>query len=137
MNQAPKPLRPLPSEPSHRASSQITIRTIPASAGRYAAAGCDWAGDWYEGSDGNLIIEVSDAVPVNERWLVAFHEMIEAELCLRQGVTEQMVDEFDFAFKGDGEPGDDPKAPYRKQHRVATLLEELMAREFGIEDYGA
>lgn len=114
---------------------QITIRTIPHAEGRYAAEGQDWAGDWYAGPDGGLIIEVSDAVPENERWLIAFHEMIEAELCLRRGVTAQMVDEFDFAFKGDGEPGDDPKAPYAREHRIATVLEDLMAREFGIEDY--
>lgn len=115
---------------------QITIRTIPRDSGRYAKFDPEWCGDWRSDGAGGILIEVSDAVPENERWLVAFHEMIEAELCLRAGVTEQMVDEFDFAFKGDGEPGDDPKAPYRKQHRVATLLEDLMAREFGIEDYG-
>jgi len=37
----------------------------------------------------------------------------------------------------DGEPGDLPDAPYRKEHRFAMLIEHMMAHELGIEGYVA
>lgn len=110
--------------------ARITIATIPAHAMRY-----DTLGDWREDGD-TLVIEVSDAVPERERVLVALHELVEAVLCLRRGVTTADVDRFDFAFKGSGEPGDAPDAPYQREHRFAMLVEHLMAHEMGLANYG-
>lgn len=65
-------------------------------------------------------------------WAVAVHELVETYLCQRAGITESMVDEFDIAYDqnrlpGDvTEPGDDPKAPYYKQHKFATKVENLL-----------
>lgn len=118
---------------SGQSSKHVThqIVTVPAAEMRY-----DTLGDWRYPGEWLLIIEVSDAVPENERFLVALHELVEAELCWRHGITQKMVDEFDLGFKGEGEPGDDPNAPYRREHRVAMLVEHLVALEMGIDGYG-
>jgi hypothetical protein len=52
------------------------------------------------------------------------HEAIEAYLAIHAGVSPEAVDEFDRAYEAkrkagdDSEPGDDPKAPYRKQRQI-------------------
>ena len=51
-------------------------------------------------------------------------EAIEAYLAMHAGVSPEAVDEFDRAYQAkrkagdDSEPGDDPKAPYRKQRQI-------------------
>lgn len=71
-------------------------------------------------------------------FLVAIHELIEAWLCERQGVTDEAVTAFDMAFeanrpKGDlSEPGDDRVAPYRNQHCYATAVERLVCAALGV-----
>ena len=110
----------------------ILIETIPAESMRYKPT----LGDWFVDGRGVLHIQVSDAVPEAERILIALHELVEVTLCEQRGISQEAVDQFDFAFKGDGEPGDDPEAPYRHQHRFAMLVEHLMAREMGISGYG-
>lgn len=102
----------------------------------YKEEGC---GDWYfDPSNGDLHIRVvgADVLDQDEVFLVALHEFCEAVLCYRAGVTQGAVDAFDTAFKGDGEPGDDMAAPYRKQHRMAMMIEHQMALMMGRWDYG-
>lgn len=52
-----------------------------------------------------------------------------------------MVDEFDFKFEqndanrktpGGDEPGDEPKAPYHRQHSIATAFERILAERWGL-----
>jgi hypothetical protein len=50
-------------------------------------------------------------------------------LCIDRGVSFKAIDRFDMNFKGDGEPGDDPRAPYYRQHQFATQIERLLAKE--------
>lgn len=64
--------------------------------------------------------------------LVGVHELIEAQLCKARGITPEIVDEFDKNFKGQGEPGDDPLCPYRKEHLFATIVEMMLCHELGI-----
>lgn len=100
----------------------------------------DTCGDWfYEGDQ--LVIQVSDRLDGakldrEEQFLIALHELVEAKLCKVHGVSQKLVDDFDRAYRGDGEPGDDPKSPYRLEHRFAMLIEHLMAREMGFNSYG-
>ncbi len=76
--------------------------------------------------------------------LIAVHELIEVALCKKDGISDVMVDQFDMDFEknrapGDqSEPGDDPRAPYRKQHFVATTIERQLAVELGVDwdEYG-
>lgn len=113
--------------------SRIIIEAIDADKQRY-----DTLGDWYFDKNGDLIIRVTGVDPLEQDdvFLVALHEMIEAKLCHRNGVTQGAVDAFDMQFKADGEPGDHPDAPYRKEHRCAMLIEHQTALMMGKFDYG-
>ena len=102
-------------------------------------------GDWRYDDDGNLVIQVArrDIIPnvpgdvlSTELFLIALHELVEARLCLNDGVEQEAVDAFDSNFSGDGEPGDHEDSPYRDQHRRACLLEFMMADWLGITGYG-
>jgi hypothetical protein len=86
------------------------------------------AGDWEWLPDGALMLKVPEYggrdVSV---LLVAIHEMIEAYLCKRDGVTDEQVTRFDVENPKLDEPGDDPRAPYHRQHVVAMALEREAA----------
>lgn len=115
---------------------RIVIETIPEAEMRVPGLG-----DWYY-EDETLHIRAVDTGRSNEDFLVAFHELAEAWLCRDKGVRVQTVDDFDLAFEADktraedDEPGDDPAAPYRVQHRQATMLEHLLALFLGLDAYG-
>lgn len=116
------------------ASSRIIIECLPQEQMRY-----DTTGDWFWDNDGNLIIQVVGGDPLDDdaAFLVALHELVETKLCHKAGITQGAVDTFDFTFKGEGEPGDHPDAPYRVQHRHAMLIEHMMALFLGKTDYGS
>jgi hypothetical protein len=114
----------------------IHILKVPSSEQRY-----DTLGDWYFDAAGDLIIKVSNDVPEmptdDHQNLIALHELVEVLLCRKRLITQKQVDDFDFAAEDcEGEPGDLPDAPYRKEHRFAMMIEHLMAHELGVENYG-
>ncbi len=92
-------------------------------------------GDWtWNGSQ--LDIRLSrDFARKDPRYaiLLLTHELVEALLCRSAGISGRQVDAFDMAFKGDGEPGDDPSAPYHQQHLWAEAAERALAGELGVE----
>jgi hypothetical protein len=78
---------------------------------------------------------VSDIGDKDYEFLVLIHEMVEQHLCERDGVTEAQVDKFDKTFEAaglPGEPGDNPGAPYYRQHQVASRIEKHVAVELGV-----
>lgn len=105
----------------------ITIKIIPHAEQRYPTVG-DW---FFNGQD--LEIHVSKLSDWRHEMLIAVHELYEALLCEHDGVTQQAVDDFDRKFEAlrpapdDTEPGDDPSAPYRRQHFRATNIERQLA----------
>jgi hypothetical protein len=113
---------------------KIIIETIPHKSQQYPTVG-----DWRRDAEGNLRIFVSEEIGDKYALLVAIHELIEVSLCEDRGITVEEVDAFDKAFENNrakgnvDEPGDDPKAPYRKEHFFATSLERLMAAELGVD----
>ena len=118
---------------------QIIIRRVPQEEQRY-----ETLGDWFYDDTGTLLIKAT-AEDEDGAFLIALHELVEAWLCRKAGVSQQQVDEFDndwtgvhpeYPLESDEEPGDDSGAPYRKQHRFAMIIEHLMARELGIDNYG-
>jgi hypothetical protein len=132
----------------------IRITVLPAAQMRY-----DTWGDWFyaPGPNGSrtLHIQISDVVPKENQFLIAFHELVEVKLCEARGITQKQIDDFDMVkwpeiIKGesadgltasvgwthDDEPGDHPEAPYRREHRFAMLLEHMMAHELGVYPYG-
>ena len=114
---------------------RIAIEYIPQENQRY-----DTAGDWYYDSRGDLQIRVSDDLKTqDEKFLVAIHELVEAHLCTKHGITQEDVDKWDMelASADTAEPGDLPGCPYGRQHRFAMLIEHLVAHELGLgNDYG-
>lgn len=121
--------------------AKIIIETIRPDKMRleaYREAGC---GDWFFDRDGDIHIQVACEGDLNvwdheDSFMVALHELCEARLAFKAGVTQAAVDHFDAAFAGFGEPGEDPKAPYQKQHRAAGMIEHLFAIFLGRWDYG-
>ena len=112
----------------------VTIRVIPHDQQRYPTAG-----DWHFKRNGDLLISVSKMSDPRYETLVAAHELIEAMLCRQAGVDERAVDAFDRSYEahrkaGDqSEPGDDPRAPYHRQHVAATKFERDLAALLGVE----
>ncbi len=105
----------------------IELRTLAHKKQRY-----DTLGDWFE-RDGFLQIRASILDNPDYEFLILLHELVEAWLCRKRGISEADVDRFDVNYVGDGEPGDDVTAPYHDEHRFATLIEKLMAAELGID----
>jgi len=75
-------------------------------------------------------------------FLIALHEMVEFELCRMHGVTDGEVVRFDREFEAErscglhsagAEPGDDRRAPYRKEHAFATNIERQVALKLGVK----
>lgn len=112
----------------------VNIKTIPHKQHRYPTVG-----DWYTDGNGVQQIRVSEMTDGRYERLVAIHELIEQVLCDCAGVDEADVTAFDVAFERNrlyndqSEPGDDVKAPYHRQHQIATAIEMLLATEMGVD----
>ena len=114
---------------------RIIIETIPHMDQRYPTVG-----DYFYKS-GNLRINVSELPSKREMFLIAVHELVEAMLCEAKGITFESIDRFDKQWqptlgsgaRGTPEPGDDPKAPYYRQHQIATAIERLLAAELEVD----
>ena len=83
-----------------------------------------------------LIIHVSNMGDLDMQITCAIHELIEARKCMKAGIPQDAVTLFDQTFlieKREGEPGDDPRAPYHEQHLVASDVEEVVADALGVK----
>ncbi|MDE2098144.1 MAG: hypothetical protein KGL39_12895 [Patescibacteria group bacterium] len=122
--------------PRGRGVRSVTIETIPHSEHRYPTCG-DWI---YDPAKEHLTVRVSETGDWRESFCVAVHELVEAGICVQCGIDPDAVDEFDMHFEQtrdlqddpDGEPGDDPKAPYYHQHQLATNIEHSVATHLGL-----
>lgn len=106
---------------------KVDIQTIPHRFQRY-----DTLGDW-AGNERHRMVFVSEMANNDYEFLVALHELIEHALCLKRNITDEEVCKFDMNFTGDGEPGDQPDAPYHKEHQFANKIEQLVTQELGID----
>lgn len=110
----------------------VKIEIIPHDQHRYPTVG-DW---FFEGDD--LLIRVSKLSDWKMEMLIAVHELFEVVLCKHDGVTQEATDQFDMEFEkkrspeNEDEPGDEPNAPYVKQHCIATGVERILAAELGV-----
>lgn len=107
---------------------KIVIETIPHKDQRY-----DTCGDYWRDPDGALQVRISDMGNTQYEMLVAIHEVIEWTLCNARGITNEEIDAFDLAYKGDGEPGDEPDAPYQNEHLIATGVEKMLCAALGLK----
>lgn len=119
----------------------VTIKTIPHVKQRY-----ETVGDWWFDSDNSLQIRVSNMHNPYYEILVARHELDEAILCMKHGIKEKDVTNFDIQFEIERErgqhsieeePGNDIRAPYHKEHIAATEAELLFSNllEVNWENY--
>lgn len=114
---------------------KIQIETIPHETQRYPTVG-----DYWDAEDGTIQVRVSNLADWRQEALVAVHEMVEMILTRHRGISEESISDFDIAFERGrergqvlGEPGDDPRAPYRREHFFATNLERLLAAELDVD----
>lgn len=114
---------------------KITIESIPHETHRYPTVG-DWQ---FDKTNSNLDVKVSKMSDWRYEFLVAVHELCEAGMCKHDKVSQQDIDKFDMEYEknrnddDDSEPGDDPKAPYRRQHFIATNIERTLADALGVD----
>lgn len=110
----------------------INIKVIPESEQRAEVNGCDWFWD----ENGDLQVRVSPQSDWRYEILLAIHETCEAILCKHNGVTQAQVDAFDLEYDKthtfDLNAGDDPGAPYVREHCFATAIERIMAAELDV-----
>lgn len=109
-----------------RTIDKIIIEVIPHAAQRY-----ETVGDYYFDEEENLRIKVSKLPDNRMELLIMVHELIEVLLTEYRGIPEQSILDFDLDFEQKrvgnfDEPGDDVKAPYKKEHCIATSIERLM-----------
>lgn len=116
---------------------RIVIESIPHKNQRYPTVG-DWFWENPSTTDATIQIKVSQLSDWRREALIAVHELVEILLCTNDVVSEEAVDKFDKAFEANrhpdntDEPGDDPKAPYVKQHCIATGIERILAANLGV-----
>lgn len=110
----------------------IQIKVIPESDQRAEVNGADWFWD----KDGNLEVRVSPMTDWRYEVLLGVHEAVEAIMCKHNGVTQQAVDEFDIEYDRthtfDVNAGDDPNAPYVREHCLATAIERILCAELEV-----
>lgn len=121
-------------KPNRCPNTKFVVRVIPHRKQRY-----ETVGDWVPGRP----VEIRVSRMADERYvfLVALHELVEYELCRMHGVKDKEVVRFDRGFEAERscglhgareEPGDDCRAPYRKEHAFATSIERLVAQKLGV-----
>lgn len=106
---------------------KITIEIVDHHDQRYPTCG-----DWFTEKDAagqvlGITIRVSRLPHWKLEFLVALHELVEMALCDSAGVGEREVDQFDLAYTGEGEPGNDMSAPYWAYHQEAEGIERMVA----------
>ena len=107
----------------------IQMNVIPHQQQRY-----DTAGDWrLDVEKDTLVINISFLGDWKMEACLGIHELIEAIRCMADRVDQNLVDQWDLNFKGKGEPGDDPAAPYHRQHVQASIVERTLARQLGVD----
>ena len=107
----------------------LTIRgeSIPQHLQRY-----ETLGDWM-GHDNFRQILVSELGNTDYEFLIFVHELIEQALCMKRGITDEMVTAYDRAYEGTSSPGDDLACPYHKEHVYASAVEDSICKELGLD----
>jgi len=111
----------------------IEIGTIPHATQRYPTVG-----DYFKDEEID-VVHISDMGNRKYEFLVAVHELVEMFLCQERGIAEEDITAFDIEYEakrpeGDfSEPGNDPTAPYYKEHQFATYVEKQLADQLGVD----
>ena|SRR5581483_2740965 len=113
---------------------RIHVETIPHQEQRYPTVGDYWS------EDGVEQVRISQMKDWRYEILVTVHELVEMAVTKHRGISEEAITDFDVAFEKlretgavSGEPGDQPDAPYNREHFFATNLERLLAAELDVD----
>jgi hypothetical protein len=110
----------------------IIIKVIPESEQRPEVNGADWFFD----ENADLQVRVSPMSDWRYETLLAIHEAVEAIMCKHNGVTVEAVDAFDQEYDKthtfDVNAGDEPNAPYMREHCLATAIERILCAELDV-----
>ena len=106
---------------------KFEVLTIEHDAQRYVTIG-----DYWEDDDG-LHVRISRLGDWRYEGLVLVHEVVELLLCKVAGVNISDVDAWDMSHGDLDEPGEDPRAPYHRQHMAADAIERAVAWMMGVD----
>ena len=98
---------------------------------RYETAG-DWETD-HSASDFGVSVTVRDTGNPDYDFLLAIHELTEAYVASRSGITQMEVDDWDFAHLDSEDPGSIEGCPYIDAHGAGTDMEIAAAEVLGID----
>jgi hypothetical protein len=111
----------------------ITIQVVDPKEMRPLVDGVDW--HWLP--NGDLMVQLAPMSDWRREVLLGFHEAVEAVLCKHNGVSQQAVDAFDVEYDKthdtDCNAGDDPLAPYHREHTAATAVERILAYALSVQ----
>jgi hypothetical protein len=117
---------------------KIELRTL--GDGEEHACGYVTSGDWRKLGEGKFLCTVNQLSTSDREFVILLHEIVEAYLCSKRGVQAEAVEAHDRMFELEraagkhsdvAEPGDDERAPYRREHQFSTLIEMLVLHELG------
>ncbi len=90
------------------------------------------AGDW-KTAEHEIVVKMAQSLTDDEQLLVFVHELVEARLCQRTGVTDDQVTAWDEAHLDAEEPGEISGAPYREAHARALEVERHLAEVLKVD----
>lgn len=115
----------------------IQIKTVPKRLVR-----AEQSGDWWYNHDRIIGAVMEGVYPPDNELMIGIHEVIEAWLCRKLGITDEEVVKFDTMYeaerktgkhKNSDEPGDDPRSPYRLPHMAATHVERAVGSALNVQ----
>lgn len=98
-------------------------------------------GDYEIKEDGTRVFTITKTGNDLYDDLIFIHEFVEEVLTRNKGIKEGDIMKFDLWFedqvkKGlqsfDGEPGDHPLSPYRREHNLAEIIEAILLNYLNI-----
>ena len=99
---------------------QISIKTITQSEQRY-----DTTDDWQIAENGDITMYVSEGTQIEvQREII--HGLTECFLCIKHGITQKEVDDYDMSHLESDNPGENEDAPYHKEHIAANIAEHIL-----------
>ena len=94
------------------------------------------SGDYFYNRKGYLIFRISKQKTRFLEKMQLIHELIEQTLCEYSAILHERIDEFDMNYDMKNstyqEPGDDPNAPYHKQHVLAKDVEKMICKQLNL-----
>jgi hypothetical protein len=90
------------------------------------------SGDFWE-DKGIIIFQILKQKDSFTTLSILIHELIEYLLTKERNISEPEIMKFDMKWNNllYEEPGDDPKAPYFREHTLAKIVERMICNELG------